>query len=162
MQESNLPRRQYTDEFKIEAIELAESIGGHEAARRQGVPVATVGHWKRRRAAAELAGRCSAGSRAQSFSRACTPPGERTGGREQPPAQGAGRRKAGRGSASKSDGVPCQRITMKYVWSDRHHDQYIVSRLCRVRSLSQTELRHAYGLGHAQLGEPIEDRDPNL
>ena len=37
MQESNLPRRQYTDEFKIEAIRLAESIGGHEAARRLGV-----------------------------------------------------------------------------------------------------------------------------
>ena len=56
MQDSNLPRRQYTDEFKIEAIMLAESIGGHEAARRLGVPVATVGNWKRRRAAAGLAG----------------------------------------------------------------------------------------------------------
>lgn len=52
MQESNLPRRQYTQEFKIEAIRLAESIGGHEAARRLGVPVARVGNWKRRRAAA--------------------------------------------------------------------------------------------------------------
>jgi len=52
MQENNLPRRQYTEEFKIEAIRLAGSIGGHEAARRLGVPVATVGNWKRRRAAA--------------------------------------------------------------------------------------------------------------
>jgi transposase len=56
MQESNLPRRQYTDEFKIEAIRLAESIGGHEAARRLGVPVATVGNWKRLRAAAGTIG----------------------------------------------------------------------------------------------------------
>jgi transposase len=41
MQVSNLLRRQYTEEFKIEEIRLAESIGGHEPARRLGVP-ATV------------------------------------------------------------------------------------------------------------------------
>ncbi len=56
MPESNLPRQQYTDEFNIEAVRLAESIGGREAARRLGVPVATVGNWKRRRAAAGLVG----------------------------------------------------------------------------------------------------------
>lgn len=50
MQESKLPKRQYTDEFKIKAIRLAESIGGHKAARQLDVPVATVGNWKRRRA----------------------------------------------------------------------------------------------------------------
>ena len=52
MRDSKLPKRQYTDEFRIEAIRLAESVGSHEAARRLGVPVATVGNWKRRRAAA--------------------------------------------------------------------------------------------------------------
>lgn len=51
MQDSKLPRRQYTDEFKVEAARLAESVGGHEAARRLGVPVATLGNWKRRTAA---------------------------------------------------------------------------------------------------------------
>ncbi len=56
MQESNLPRRQYTDEFKTEAVRLGESVGGHEAARRLGVPVATLGNWKRRRAAAGTTG----------------------------------------------------------------------------------------------------------
>lgn len=40
MQESKLPKRQYTDEFKTEAIRLGESVGGHEAARRLGIPVA--------------------------------------------------------------------------------------------------------------------------
>ena len=49
MRDSKLPKRQYTDEFKVEAIRLAESVGSHEAARRLGVPVATVGNWKRRR-----------------------------------------------------------------------------------------------------------------
>jgi transposase len=49
MRDSNLPKRQYTEEFKTEAIRLAESVGGHEAARRLGVPVATLGNWSRRR-----------------------------------------------------------------------------------------------------------------
>lgn len=52
MRDKKLPKRQYTDEFKIEAIRLAESVGGHQAARRLGVPVATLGNWSRRRRAA--------------------------------------------------------------------------------------------------------------
>jgi len=56
MQESKLPKRQYTDEFKTEAIRLGESVGGHEAARRLGIPVATLGNWKRRRAAGGVVG----------------------------------------------------------------------------------------------------------
>ncbi|EPD38346.1 hypothetical protein HMPREF9702_04526 [Delftia acidovorans CCUG 15835] len=48
MREGRLPKRQYTEEFKAEAVRLAASVGGHEAARRLGVPVATVGNWSRR------------------------------------------------------------------------------------------------------------------
>lgn len=48
MREGHLPRRQYTDEFKVEAVRLAGSVGGHEAARRLGIPVATLGNWSRR------------------------------------------------------------------------------------------------------------------
>lgn len=48
MKEGRLPKRQYTEEFKAEAVRLAASVGGHEAARRLGVPVATVGNWSRR------------------------------------------------------------------------------------------------------------------
>ena len=55
MQDHKLPKWQYTDEFKVEAIRLAESVGEHEAARRLGVPVATLGNWKRRRGAVGLA-----------------------------------------------------------------------------------------------------------
>lgn len=50
MRDSKLPKRQYTEEFKVEAVRLSESVGGHQAARRLGVPVATLGNWKRRRA----------------------------------------------------------------------------------------------------------------
>ena len=55
MQDRTVPKRQYTEEFKIEAARLAESVEAHEVARRLGVSVATLGNWKRRRAAAGLA-----------------------------------------------------------------------------------------------------------
>ena len=47
MAENVVPRRQYTKEFKVEAVRLAGSVGQHEAARRLGVPVATLGNWCR-------------------------------------------------------------------------------------------------------------------
>lgn len=47
MAENVVPRRQYTQEFKLEAVRLSESVGQHEAARRLGVPVATLGNWCR-------------------------------------------------------------------------------------------------------------------
>ena len=42
MRDSKLPKRQYTDEFKIKEIRLTESIGGHEAAHRLGIPVSSL------------------------------------------------------------------------------------------------------------------------
>jgi len=55
MKEGRLPKRQYTEEFKAEAVRLAATVDGHEAARRLGVPVATVGNWSRRGVAAASA-----------------------------------------------------------------------------------------------------------
>lgn len=55
MREGRLPKRQYTEEFKVEAVRLASSVGGHEAARRLGIPVATLGNWSRRRRSALIA-----------------------------------------------------------------------------------------------------------
>lgn len=52
MKDGKLPKRQYTEEFKVEAVRLAGSVGGHEAARRLGVPVATLGNWPRKGIAA--------------------------------------------------------------------------------------------------------------
>lgn len=59
MSERSVPKRQYTDEFKVEAIRLAESVGQHEAARRLGVPVGTLGNWMRRSRRAEGVGEAS-------------------------------------------------------------------------------------------------------
>ncbi len=43
-----VPNRQYTAEFKQEAVRLAASIGGNATAKRLGVPQSTVTNWLRR------------------------------------------------------------------------------------------------------------------
>ena len=48
MGDEAIPKRQYTEEFRQEAVRLAASVGGHEAARRLGIPIATLGNWCRR------------------------------------------------------------------------------------------------------------------
>lgn len=48
MGEKLVTKRQYTGEFEAKAVRLAQSVGQHEAARRLGVPVATLGNWTRR------------------------------------------------------------------------------------------------------------------
>ncbi len=52
--EASVPRREYTDEFKLEAARLAQSIGGHQAAKRLGVPQSTLTNWARRSRAGTL------------------------------------------------------------------------------------------------------------
>lgn len=42
-----VPNRRYTDEFKLEAVRAAGSIGGNAAAKRLGVPQSTVTNWVR-------------------------------------------------------------------------------------------------------------------
>jgi len=46
--------RQYADEFKIEAIRLAESIGSNQAAERLGMPASSLGNWVRLKRAGKL------------------------------------------------------------------------------------------------------------
>ena len=38
MKEGKLPKRQYTQEFKGEAVRLAASVGGHEAVGHETLP----------------------------------------------------------------------------------------------------------------------------
>ena len=42
-------KREYTEDFKVETVRLAESIGGNAAASRLGVPPSTVTNWVRRK-----------------------------------------------------------------------------------------------------------------
>jgi len=37
--------RRYTEEFKLEAVRLAESVGGTEAAKRLGIPDGSLRNW---------------------------------------------------------------------------------------------------------------------
>ena len=46
--------RQYTDEFKVEAVRLAESIGGNQAAKRLGIPESSLWNWMRLTRAGKL------------------------------------------------------------------------------------------------------------
>ena len=46
--------RQYTDEFKIEAVRLAESIGGNQAAKRLGMPESSLHNGFRLKRAGKL------------------------------------------------------------------------------------------------------------
>jgi transposase len=49
------PSRHYTDEFKVEAARLAESIGGNQAAKRLGIPESTLWNWMRPKRIGKLA-----------------------------------------------------------------------------------------------------------
>ena len=49
-------KREYTQEFKVKTLRLAESIGGNAAASRLGVPQSTVTNWVRRRKEMKPAG----------------------------------------------------------------------------------------------------------
>ena len=43
----SVPKRQYTQEFKAEAVKLGMSIGGNAAAKRLGIPQSTMTNWIR-------------------------------------------------------------------------------------------------------------------
>ena len=47
MKEGKVLKRQYTQEYKLESARLVQSVGINEAARRLGLPSATLGNWKR-------------------------------------------------------------------------------------------------------------------
>jgi transposase len=49
-----VPNRQYTDEFKVEAVRLGESIGGNQAAKRLGIPESSMWNWIRLSRAGKL------------------------------------------------------------------------------------------------------------
>ena len=46
--------RQYTDEFKVEAVRLGESMGGNQAAKRLGIPESSLWNWMRLSRAGKL------------------------------------------------------------------------------------------------------------
>ena len=47
MAKETVPHRRYTDEFKLEALRLAESVGINQTAKRLGMPSSSLGNWAR-------------------------------------------------------------------------------------------------------------------
>ena len=56
-----VPNRQYTAKFKLEAVKLAESVGGGEAARRLDIPDSSIWNWIKLSGAGKLTGAAGAG-----------------------------------------------------------------------------------------------------
>ena len=55
MAKETVPNRRYTDEFKLEALRLAESVGINHAAKRLGMPSSSLGNWARLKRKGKLA-----------------------------------------------------------------------------------------------------------
>ena len=51
---ASVVNRQYTDEFKVEAVRLGESIGGGQAAKRLSIPDSSLWNWIRLSRAGKL------------------------------------------------------------------------------------------------------------
>jgi transposase len=45
MSRARIPHRRYTDEFKTEAVKLAQEVGVTEAARRLDMPMTSIQNW---------------------------------------------------------------------------------------------------------------------
>jgi transposase len=50
----SIANRQYTEEFKVEAVKLGQSIGGNQAAKRLGIPDSSLWNWIRLSRAGKL------------------------------------------------------------------------------------------------------------
>ena len=54
MAKETVPNRRYTEEFKFEALRLAESVGINQAAQRLGMPSSSLGNWARLKRSGKL------------------------------------------------------------------------------------------------------------
>jgi transposase len=48
MQEKGMPKRQYTEEFIVEALKLSESVGFTKTCQRLGLSPSTLAAWKKK------------------------------------------------------------------------------------------------------------------
>ena len=55
MSKKRVPDRRYPQEFKLEAVKLAEAVGINEAARRLEMSNSSIGNWVRAQRAGKLA-----------------------------------------------------------------------------------------------------------
>lgn len=121
----HVPNQQCAREFKIEAVRLAESMGGNQAAKRLGLPASSVRNWIRLSRAGKL-------KAADSFGGADPARPHRTASRECSSATGSGRRETRCRNTKKTGGVFREGVAVKYAWIDEHRDQFAITRMCRL------------------------------
>ena len=110
-----VPNRQYTTEFRQEAVRLAGSIGGNAAAKRLQVPQSTVTSWVRR---------------------------ARTGTLQDVPAEASPIKRPvselDLEIAKKGGGVFREGVAVKYAWIEANRDLYSVSGMSSLLGVSRT------------------------
>lgn len=132
---SSVPNRQYTDEFKLEAVRLAESIGGNQAAKRLEIPDSSLWNWIR----LSRAGKLAAGEPG-------AVPVKRSGSELEAENARLRRELANtkldleivkkRRRISRRAGALLRPV--KYAWIDAHRDRFSVARMCRQLGVSRT------------------------
>ena len=119
-----MPRRKYSDEFKLEAVRLTQEPGVTQAqvARDLGIGAGLLGRWVKEFKA----------HGGQAFQGSGRPRDEETA-----PAQtGAGPSQEGTGFFKRSGGVLRQRTEVKYRFMDRCRDAFPVRLMCRCLNVS--------------------------
>ena len=123
-------KREYTQEFKMETVRLAESIGGNAAASRLGVAQSTVTNWVRRRKGLVPAMPASGVAARRPVSEL-----EAENMRLRRELANA---KPDLDSVKKSGGVFREGVAMKYAWIEPHRDAFSVTRMCARLEVSRS------------------------
>lgn len=129
---SHITRRSYTDEFKHQAVALAESLDPAAAARQLEMSVKTLANW----VDATLFGWPVVdvgGPQA----------GHRSGKRDQPPSGRERQPADGARNPKRSGGAHCQRVQVRYAFVPSDRTQYLTRLLYRVLGVSVSGL-HDY------------------
>ena len=127
----SVPNRQYTDEFKVEAVRLSESIGGSRAAKRLGIPDSSLWNW----IGLSRAGRLTAADGAAVPVKRSVTEVEAENGRLR---RELASTKLDLDIVKKAAAYFAKESPVKYAWIDEHRDQYSVTRMCRQLEVSRT------------------------
>jgi transposase len=114
-----IPKREYTAEFKDQAVKRAQAVGAGPAAKELGMVEQTLRNWFKASQAGTLAG---AGSKT----------GDTRADGDFAAASGVGAGEHAGGHLKKSDGVLRQGCAVKYAWMQLERRQFPLQEMCSV------------------------------